>query len=95
MGRCTTRKGICLLNLLLVAEFLIFAHSFWLEPQWNSVLQVVYAVANEGSRLELPEGPLGRLIAGTLKLQLPLLSIIEISFIGLVVTWSHVTYSEL
>jgi hypothetical protein len=25
---------------------------------------VVYSVANEGSRLEIPEGPLGRLIAG-------------------------------
>jgi hypothetical protein len=25
---------------------------------------VVYAVANEGSRLEIPEGPLGKLIAG-------------------------------
>jgi hypothetical protein len=24
----------------------------------------VYAVANEGSRLEIPEGPLGKLIAG-------------------------------
>lgn len=28
--------------------------------------QVVYSVANEGSRLEIPEGPLGSLIAGTL-----------------------------
>ena len=27
-------------------------------------VQVVYAVANEGSRLEIPEGPLGRLISG-------------------------------
>ncbi|KAF5186204.1 Primary amine oxidase [Thalictrum thalictroides] len=27
-------------------------------------MQVVYAVANEGSRLEIPEGPLGKLIAG-------------------------------
>ena len=26
--------------------------------------QVVYSVANEGSRLEIPEGPLGRLISG-------------------------------
>ena len=25
---------------------------------------MVYSVANEGSRLEIPEGPLGRLIAG-------------------------------
>jgi hypothetical protein len=31
-----------------------------------SALQVVYAVANEGSRLEIPEGPLGRLISGTI-----------------------------
>lgn len=30
-----------------------------------SVGQVVYQVANEGSRLDIPEGPLGRLIAGT------------------------------
>lgn len=29
-----------------------------------SAVQVVYAVANEGSRLEIPEGPLGRLISG-------------------------------
>lgn len=28
------------------------------------VVQVVYAVANEASRLEIPEGPLGRLISG-------------------------------
>lgn len=27
-------------------------------------VQVVYAVANEGSRLEIPDGPLGRLISG-------------------------------
>ena len=26
--------------------------------------QVVYSVAHEGSRLEIPEGPLGRLISG-------------------------------
>jgi len=32
--------------------------------RWSGQLQVVYAVANEGSRLEIPEGPLGRLIAG-------------------------------
>lgn len=31
------------------------------HPPW---FQVVYAVANEGSRLEIPEGPLGRLISG-------------------------------
>ncbi|KAL9458165.1 hypothetical protein AB3S75_007095 [Citrus x aurantiifolia] len=36
-----------------------------LNRPWEGVLQerVVYAVANEGSRLEIPEGPLGRLIA--------------------------------
>lgn len=28
-------------------------------------LQVVYAVANEGSRLDIPEGPLGGLISGS------------------------------
>ncbi|KAH9791337.1 protein kinase domain-containing protein [Citrus sinensis] len=37
-----------------------------LNRPWEGVLpeRVVYAVANEGSRLEIPEGPLGRLIAG-------------------------------
>lgn len=30
--------------------------------------QVVYSVANEGSRLDIPEGPLGRLISGLTKL---------------------------
>ncbi|GAY54284.1 hypothetical protein CUMW_155520 [Citrus unshiu] len=36
-----------------------------LNRPWEGVLpeRVVYAVANEGSRLEIPEGPLGRLIA--------------------------------
>lgn len=28
-------------------------------------IQVVHAVANEGLRLEIPSGPVGRLIAGT------------------------------
>jgi hypothetical protein len=28
-------------------------------------VQVVYSVANEGARLEIPEGPLGSLIQGT------------------------------
>ena len=27
--------------------------------------KVVYSVANEGARLEIPDGPLGSLIAGT------------------------------
>jgi hypothetical protein len=35
-----------------------------LTDRWFWQLQVVYSVANEGSRLEIPEGPLGRLIAG-------------------------------
>ncbi|KAF9619162.1 hypothetical protein IFM89_005176 [Coptis chinensis] len=36
-----------------------------LSRPWEGVpsMQVVYAVANEGSRLEIPEGPLGKLIA--------------------------------
>ncbi|KAF8411057.1 hypothetical protein HHK36_003596 [Tetracentron sinense] len=36
-----------------------------LNRPWEGVpaVQVVYAVANEGSRLEIPEGPLGKLIA--------------------------------
>ncbi|KAJ4729658.1 putative Protein kinase [Melia azedarach] len=36
-----------------------------LNRPWEGVLpeRVVYAVANEGSRMEIPEGPLGRLIA--------------------------------
>ncbi|PWZ32777.1 Serine/threonine-protein kinase CTR1 [Zea mays] len=36
-----------------------------LSRPWEGIspVQVVYAVANEGSRLEIPEGPLGRLIA--------------------------------
>ncbi|XP_044502617.1 probable serine/threonine-protein kinase SIS8 isoform X2 [Mangifera indica] len=36
-----------------------------LNRPWEGVLpeRVVYAVANEGSRLEIPEGPLGRLIS--------------------------------
>ncbi|XP_043701429.1 serine/threonine-protein kinase EDR1-like isoform X2 [Telopea speciosissima] len=36
-----------------------------LNRPWEGVppMQVVYAVANEGSRLEIPEGPLGKLIA--------------------------------
>lgn len=33
-------------------------------------MQVVYAVANEGSRLEIPDGPLGRLISGEQLLKL-------------------------
>ncbi|XP_043689067.1 probable serine/threonine-protein kinase SIS8 [Telopea speciosissima] len=38
---------------------------FTLSRPWEGVpaVQVVYAVANEGSRLEIPEGPLGKLIA--------------------------------
>ncbi|KAK9128471.1 hypothetical protein Syun_017268 [Stephania yunnanensis] len=38
---------------------------FTLSRPWDGVpaMQVVYAVANEGSRLEIPEGPLGKLIA--------------------------------
>ncbi|CAK7348141.1 unnamed protein product [Dovyalis caffra] len=38
-----------------------------LSRPWEGVPpeRVVYAVANEGSRLEIPEGPLGRLITGT------------------------------
>ncbi|KAA3464416.1 serine/threonine-protein kinase EDR1 isoform X1 [Gossypium australe] len=38
-----------------------------LNRPWEGVPpeRVVYAVANEGSRLEIPEGPLGRLISGT------------------------------
>jgi hypothetical protein len=35
-----------------------------------SALQVVYAVANEGSRLDIPEGPLGRLISGSVEQKL-------------------------
>ncbi|XP_062206482.1 serine/threonine-protein kinase EDR1-like [Phragmites australis] len=36
-----------------------------LSRPWDGIspVQVVYAVANEGSRLEIPEGPLGKLIA--------------------------------
>ncbi|AQK97263.1 Protein kinase superfamily protein [Zea mays] len=36
-----------------------------LSRPWEGIspVQVVYSVANEGSRLEIPEGPLGRLIA--------------------------------
>lgn len=36
-----------------------------LSRPWDGIspVQVVYTVANEGSRLEIPEGPLGRLIA--------------------------------
>lgn len=36
-----------------------------LNRPWEGVppMQVVYAVANEGSRLEIPEGPLGKLIS--------------------------------
>ncbi|KAL5725612.1 mitogen-activated protein kinase kinase kinase [Ranunculus cassubicifolius] len=36
-----------------------------LSRPWEGVpaMQVVYAVANEGSRLEIPEGPLGKLIS--------------------------------
>ncbi|KAG9446823.1 hypothetical protein H6P81_012951 [Aristolochia fimbriata] len=36
-----------------------------LKRPWEGVpaVQVVYAVANEGSRLEIPEGPLGKLIS--------------------------------
>lgn len=30
----------------------------------SSTVQVVYAVANEGTRLDIPEGPLGKLISG-------------------------------
>ncbi|KAL9256557.1 putative serine/threonine-protein kinase SIS8 [Drosera capensis] len=39
-----------------------------LKRPWDGVApeRVVYAVANEGSRLDIPEGTLGRLIAGTL-----------------------------
>lgn len=33
-------------------------------------MQVVYVVANEGSRLEIPDGPLGRLISGEQLLKL-------------------------
>ncbi|CAN4087278.1 unnamed protein product [Withania somnifera] len=38
---------------------------FTLRRPWEGIPpnRVVYAVANEGSRLELPEGPIGRLIA--------------------------------
>ncbi|XP_021273876.1 serine/threonine-protein kinase EDR1-like isoform X5 [Herrania umbratica] len=38
----------------------------FLNRPWEGVPpeRVVYAVANEGSRLEIPEGPLGRLISG-------------------------------
>ncbi|KAE8694975.1 hypothetical protein F3Y22_tig00110761pilonHSYRG00067 [Hibiscus syriacus] len=38
-----------------------------LNKPWEGVPpeRVVYAIANEGSRLEIPEGPLGRLISGT------------------------------
>lgn len=39
-------------KILLTRSFLCFCY------------QVVYAVSNEGSRLEIPEGPLGSLIAG-------------------------------
>lgn len=48
-----------------IFHFLVFEA---LQPTLGS-LQVVYAVANEGSRLEIPEGPLGRLISGLLHLQ--------------------------
>lgn len=36
-----------------------------LKRPWDGIppVQVVYAVANEGTRLEIPEGPLGKLIA--------------------------------
>lgn len=36
-----------------------------LNRPWEGVppVQVVYAVANEGTRLEIPEGPLGKLIS--------------------------------
>ncbi|KAF3656602.1 putative armadillo repeat-containing kinesin-like protein 2-like isoform X1 [Capsicum annuum] len=38
---------------------------YTLKRPWEGVpaIQVVYAVANDGKRLELPEGPLGKLIA--------------------------------
>ncbi|CAN0896691.1 Probable serine/threonine-protein kinase SIS8 [Linum grandiflorum] len=38
-----------------------------LNRPWEGIPpeRVVYAVANEGSRLEIPEGPLGRLISGS------------------------------
>ncbi|XP_059290669.1 serine/threonine-protein kinase EDR1-like isoform X1 [Lycium ferocissimum] len=38
---------------------------YTLKKPWEGVppLQVVYAVANDGKRLEIPEGPLGKLIA--------------------------------
>uniref|UniRef100_A0A0D9V418 Protein kinase domain-containing protein n=1 Tax=Leersia perrieri TaxID=77586 RepID=A0A0D9V418_9ORYZ len=34
-----------------------------LSRPWDGISPVVYTVANEGSRLEIPEGPLGKLIA--------------------------------
>ncbi|KAL6614750.1 hypothetical protein ACP70R_037020 [Stipagrostis hirtigluma subsp. patula] len=39
-----------------------------LSRPWDGIspVQVVYSVANEGSRLEIPEGPLGKLIAGNI-----------------------------
>ncbi|KAG5622400.1 hypothetical protein H5410_007618 [Solanum commersonii] len=38
---------------------------YTLKRPWEGVppIQVVYAVANDGKRLEIPEGPLGKLIA--------------------------------
>jgi len=38
-----------------------------LSRPWEGIppVQIVYSVANDGARLEIPEGPLGSLIAGT------------------------------
>ena len=51
-----------------LSDAFMFSMFLWsgkqLTDRWSGQLQVVYAVANEGSRLEIPEGPLGRLIAG-------------------------------
>ncbi|RWW22038.1 hypothetical protein BHE74_00016605 [Ensete ventricosum] len=43
-----------------------------LNRPWEGIppVQVVYAVANEGKRLDLPEGPLGSLISGTSNMEL-------------------------
>lgn len=50
--------------LFMLRDSFYFYHVLYQKFPFFPVDQVVYSVANEGSRLEIPEGPLGRLISG-------------------------------
>lgn len=70
MGRCSTYPGNFYITFLVSStekteeKYTSFHPQVQSSYNGNSQIQVVYAVANDGKRLEIPEGPLGKLIAG-------------------------------